>query len=689
MALKSRYQVVNTAFTDIATVKVGNGDLIETLGYYAAGDGGGNLYRYEASSVAVTNGGTILDAPTGLPGKVLSANPLISDIRKWGGRPNIDCSTFFSNAVAGDAGVFFPGHSTNWLFNSPVENPNCHPIVCEGYLTYGGSAVTGAGTHGYAIRYGQMVRDGGGVAQPIVATGTKHVIRLKRNAMTWDNSLNADNICGIRLFNVIELDMHLIEVWNFRSAVHIYSEESACAYLDFKLGSIWNNREMAFIETTSHADSYCNGITFYGGRVTTTGTTDTAQTVSCIRGLARNAHTLDQLEMNSVISELYNGDILDGAGVNISVNPNERTYCWYGDPASTVSAVFQRCRMNGGRHEFTDYVAGGKGFDFCEFDITYFEGIASLDDFVQGKTADAFASVSESETLKILAQNRFVVNTNEGRDEWKKVASFGRSNVTTLTVVGNRVTAPARCMISTNNLYFRDADLVTTTPTSVRIGTGGVRIFGCLIDLGYPWLETSPAPHVAQLMRRIRVTADLAAAGGRFWFRPFSSTFVALQTADDCSLTWDGSFLAFQAQSDLGIESDYPTITDPVTPLVNASQTVAFSEETRYVFVGIGNGGTNVCDFRNVNIFLPAASAGGLILDAKVDTVTQKFDQVAPSSGYPMQDTDWPISNNGAPLDSLLSGDREPTGKICLNVLDSTLTATKGWVRKDTAWEAF
>lgn len=52
------------AVADIKDVLPTDGQLVQTLGYYAAGDGGGNLYRYLAGP-ATCDGGLVLDGQGG------------------------------------------------------------------------------------------------------------------------------------------------------------------------------------------------------------------------------------------------------------------------------------------------------------------------------------------------------------------------------------------------------------------------------------------------------------------------------------------------------------------------------------------------------------------------------------------------------------------------------------------------
>ena len=55
-----------------------NGDLIETKGYYTAGDGGGAVYQVEESAYPTDNGGTIINLPGNYRARLVSGNDTVS-----------------------------------------------------------------------------------------------------------------------------------------------------------------------------------------------------------------------------------------------------------------------------------------------------------------------------------------------------------------------------------------------------------------------------------------------------------------------------------------------------------------------------------------------------------------------------------------------------------------------------------
>lgn len=69
---------VATNVAGLATVRgLRDGDVVQTLGYYAAQDGGGNLYQYDADSTATVDGGFVINGPSGT-GRFLAASARLS-----------------------------------------------------------------------------------------------------------------------------------------------------------------------------------------------------------------------------------------------------------------------------------------------------------------------------------------------------------------------------------------------------------------------------------------------------------------------------------------------------------------------------------------------------------------------------------------------------------------------------------
>ena len=77
------------SFNSIAALRLRSGTTIanaaKTLGYYAAGDGGGNAFYWDGTSVATDNSGTIIK-PTSVSGagRWLATNPEMTTLKQWG-----------------------------------------------------------------------------------------------------------------------------------------------------------------------------------------------------------------------------------------------------------------------------------------------------------------------------------------------------------------------------------------------------------------------------------------------------------------------------------------------------------------------------------------------------------------------------------------------------------------------------
>ena len=58
--------IVNT-IADLKALAAGQFPSVQVLGYYAAGDGGGDIFRWNSASTAADNGGTVI-IPNSAPG---------------------------------------------------------------------------------------------------------------------------------------------------------------------------------------------------------------------------------------------------------------------------------------------------------------------------------------------------------------------------------------------------------------------------------------------------------------------------------------------------------------------------------------------------------------------------------------------------------------------------------------------
>lgn len=145
------------ALKAIAVAQVPDGSLIQTRGYYTAGDGGHALYRYSSASSSSDNSGTII-APTVGAGRYLMQIGTALNVRQFGAKG--DSSTddtaaiqaAFTASVSGGGGdVVFPKgiyKTTSQLnFDSSAQTLQMYRILGEG-----GAMISPKGS-GCAVRF--------------------------------------------------------------------------------------------------------------------------------------------------------------------------------------------------------------------------------------------------------------------------------------------------------------------------------------------------------------------------------------------------------------------------------------------------------------------------------------------------------------------------------------------------------
>jgi len=99
------------SFDNIAALRLRSGTTqaneAKTLGYYAAGDGGGNSFYWSSTSTATDNGGTVIK-PTAVSGagRWLAVNPYAVNVRQFGakGDGSFDDTSYVQAAINGTLG---------------------------------------------------------------------------------------------------------------------------------------------------------------------------------------------------------------------------------------------------------------------------------------------------------------------------------------------------------------------------------------------------------------------------------------------------------------------------------------------------------------------------------------------------------------------------------------------------------
>lgn len=192
-------QVDNVAWLKaLPAGSVPTGWLIHTRGYYTDGDGGEGVYRYDSSSAATANDGTVID-PTYLPGRFLLLNPGSINLRQFGakGDGSTDDTTALTNALSylntAGGGVLFVPRGTFKLTNGiTVANSN---LTISG--TGPGSTIRSDKTDGTnnflftftgsGVRLANLRLARGSNANPLEGVADKLII-LNNTVVNWEMS---------------------------------------------------------------------------------------------------------------------------------------------------------------------------------------------------------------------------------------------------------------------------------------------------------------------------------------------------------------------------------------------------------------------------------------------------------------------------------------------------------------------
>jgi hypothetical protein len=107
-----------------------DGDLVKTLGYYAAGDGGGNSYIYHSTGRPTADGGFYIDGP-GADDYFEALDRTFANVKQFGAGPTENNYAAFTGAISTMSPVIvpsFPGESTTYEFDETVLL-NTHAVI--------------------------------------------------------------------------------------------------------------------------------------------------------------------------------------------------------------------------------------------------------------------------------------------------------------------------------------------------------------------------------------------------------------------------------------------------------------------------------------------------------------------------------------------------------------------------------
>ena len=127
---------IATNVAGLATVRgLRDGDAVQTLGYYASGDGGGNLYTYDADSAATVDGGFVIDGP-GSVGRFLAVDTTVANVLQFGatGDGVTNDATAFAAALqaAHDEGVRLTYGDGSFLIATAITLDVTSDVSIEG-----------------------------------------------------------------------------------------------------------------------------------------------------------------------------------------------------------------------------------------------------------------------------------------------------------------------------------------------------------------------------------------------------------------------------------------------------------------------------------------------------------------------------------------------------------------------------
>lgn len=123
-----------------AATGLSNGQLATTRGYYAIGDGGHGTYRYDSSSSATVNGGTVINATAGV-GRWLLLYTGSVNIKQFGAKPDWNGvsgggATGTDNTAAIQAAIDFSATQIATIITSKVNTVKSCVITPAGHYLY-------------------------------------------------------------------------------------------------------------------------------------------------------------------------------------------------------------------------------------------------------------------------------------------------------------------------------------------------------------------------------------------------------------------------------------------------------------------------------------------------------------------------------------------------------------------------
>ena len=250
------------SFNSIAALRLRSGTTIansaKTLGYYSAGDGGGNSFYWDGTSSATDNGGTVIK-PTSVSGagRWLATNPELTTLKQWGcvGDGTItDDSTKINDYLTYMAAN---GYKATGVGTYRIDSK----ITIKGNADFSEANINVYGSPAIAVEVST-----GNAANPttpiinMIIVLPKTVINVDKVGVGWGSTV------GVRVVNCYSSIITTDRIEGFGTGLLVTSYGSnGNVYNTYNIGWLENNKVNLSL-TPAEAASWVNENLFIGGR---------------------------------------------------------------------------------------------------------------------------------------------------------------------------------------------------------------------------------------------------------------------------------------------------------------------------------------------------------------------------------------------------------------------------------------
>lgn len=201
--------------SDLANVKrLKDGDYVALLGYYAEGDGGGQMLLYDSGSSATVDGGFVFNGP-GSVGRYLAVDTSCANALRWGVKPNDTAQAVAENNTtqlqaalnSSSRRTYLPGKvaTTSYYLETGVTVPQYKILVGDGWdtrirprvATSSGDELVTVSSYAaleHLTLQGLSASGGTSAGNGVTITGGATSIDLNHvQSITWANGFNIEN----------------------------------------------------------------------------------------------------------------------------------------------------------------------------------------------------------------------------------------------------------------------------------------------------------------------------------------------------------------------------------------------------------------------------------------------------------------------------------------------------------------